>query len=88
VIASLNAIDHEIMTSNVMNSFSFEIQRVLFGRYIISFCIHIYLLYLEAYRAFLGAHTSMNKIQLYIRQIPEHLKTVMLQQNLLVECYQ
>ncbi|CAF3408733.1 unnamed protein product [Rotaria sp. Silwood1] len=38
--------------------------------------IYIYLLYLDGYRAFLGAHTSMNKIQLYMQQIPQHIKTI------------
>lgn len=31
---------------------------------------------LEGYHAFLGAHTAMNKIQLYMRQIPQHTKTI------------
>ncbi|CAF1021089.1 unnamed protein product [Rotaria sordida] len=30
----------------------------------------------DGYRAFLGAHTSMNKIQLYMQQIPQHIKTI------------
>ncbi|CAF2752566.1 unnamed protein product [Rotaria sp. Silwood2] len=30
----------------------------------------------DGYRAFLGAHTSMNKIQLYMQQIPLNIKTI------------
>ena len=36
----------------------------------------IYLFYLEGYRAFLGAHSSMNQIQSYMKQIPQHVETV------------
>jgi hypothetical protein len=32
--------------------------------------------YLDGYRAFLGAHSSMGRIQLYMQQIPRHIKTV------------
>ena len=41
-----------------------------------TFSFHIYLLYLEGYRAFLGAHTAMNKIQAYMKQIPGHMETI------------
>jgi hypothetical protein len=31
---------------------------------------------LEGYRAFLGAHTTMSKIQAYMKQIPGHMETI------------
>ncbi|CAF1301709.1 unnamed protein product [Rotaria magnacalcarata] len=30
----------------------------------------------DGYRAFLGAHSAMNRIQLYMQQIPRHFKTI------------
>ncbi len=44
--------------------------------YFIDFSLHGYLFYLEGYHAFLDAHTTMNKIQLYMRQIPQHMETM------------
>lgn len=40
------------------------------------FIYRIFFFSSEGYRAFLGAHTSMNKIQLYMQQIPVHIKTI------------
>lgn len=36
----------------------------------------IYLFYSEGHRAFLGAHSSMNQIQAYTKQIPQHVESV------------